>query len=107
MSGSHLAQPGASHENWTSAPRYRITTVMSLDELKRLGDALPPVLGSEISMTAHSFDGQEPSAAETGEAVHNSVLIRTHEPARETHPWVAPTLVGVAILAGAIIWGVM
>ena len=41
------------------------------------------------------------------EATHNSVLIRTHEPARETHPWVAPALLGVAVVAGAIIWGVM
>ncbi len=41
------------------------------------------------------------------EATHNSVLIRTHEPPRETHTWVAPTLLGVAVLTGAIIWGVM
>jgi len=58
-------------------------------------------------MAGHSFDGQEPSAADTGEPVHNSVLIRTHEPPRESHRWLAPTLLGVAILTGAIIWGVM
>jgi hypothetical protein len=41
------------------------------------------------------------------EATHNSVLIRTHEPPRESHTWVAPALLGVAVLTGAIIWGVM
>ncbi|MEJ0065287.1 MAG: hypothetical protein WDM85_07395 [Caulobacteraceae bacterium] len=35
------------------------------------------------------------------------MLIRTHEPARESHTWVAPTLLGVAAVTGAIIWGVM
>jgi len=53
-------------------------------------------------------DGPEPSAPASGEGViHNSVLIRTHEPARETHPWAAPAVLGVAVVVGAIIWGVM
>ena len=46
-------------------------------------------------------------AAPAEGVIHNSVLIRSHEPVRTTHSWVAPTLLGVAILAGAIIWGVM
>jgi hypothetical protein len=52
-------------------------------------------------------DGPEPSAPASGEGVHNSVLIRTHEPARETHPWAAPAVLGVALVIGVIIWGVM
>ena len=48
-----------------------------------------------------------PDTPVAGETVHNSVLIRTHEPARETHPWIAPALICVAIAGGAIIWGVM
>jgi hypothetical protein len=51
-------------------------------------------------------DGPEVPVA-AGEAIHNSVLIRTHEPPRETHAWVAPTLVGVAVVTGAIIWGLL
>jgi hypothetical protein len=75
----------------------------------RLGDAVPPVLGSEISMAADSFDdGPEPSAPANGEGViHNSVLIRTREPARETHPWAAPAVLGVAVVVATVIWGVM
>ena len=46
-------------------------------------------------------------AAPAEGVIHNSVLIRSHEPVRTTHSWVAPTLLGVAVLAGAIIWGVM
>jgi hypothetical protein len=51
-------------------------------------------------------DGSDAPVA-VGEATHNSVLIRTHEPPRESHSWVAPTLLGVAVLTGAIIWGVI
>jgi hypothetical protein len=51
-------------------------------------------------------DGPAAPAA-AGEVIHNSVLIRTHEPPRESHSWVAPTLLGVAVVTGAIIWGVM
>jgi len=50
---------------------------------------------------------QSPDAPVAAGEAHNSVLIRTHEPARETHPWVAPTLLGVAVVTGAIIWGMM
>jgi hypothetical protein len=60
-------------------------------------------------MAADSFDdGREPSVAGNGEStIHNSVLIRTHEPARETHPWAAPAVLGVAVVIAAVIWGVM
>jgi hypothetical protein len=54
-------------------------------------------------MAAHS-DLPEP---ELGSGVHNSVLIRTHEPMRESHAWLAPALVGTAIVIGAAIWGFM
>ena len=53
-------------------------------------------------------DGPDPSAPAGGEGViHNSVLIRTHEPPRERHPWLVPTLLGVALVTGAVIWGVV
>jgi hypothetical protein len=60
-------------------------------------------------MAADSLDdGPEPSAPASGEgAFHNSVLIRTHEPARETNRWAAPAMVGAAVVIGAVIWGVM
>jgi hypothetical protein len=59
-------------------------------------------------MADQSLDpGPDTPAAAAAEAVHNSVLIRTHEPPRETHPWVAPTLLGIAAVTGAIIWGVI
>ena len=58
-------------------------------------------------MAADSFDGHEPPLPDSGEGVHNSVLIRTHEPARETHPWAVPAVLGVAVVCAAIIWGVM
>ena len=52
--------------------------------------------------------GPDVAVPAAGEAViHNSVLIRTHEPARTTHSWVVPTLLGVALIGGAAIWGVM
>jgi len=58
-------------------------------------------------MAAHSFD-DGPATPASGEGViHNSVLIRTHEPTRMTHAWVAPAVLGVAIVAGAAIWGFM
>ncbi|HVN00884.1 MAG TPA: hypothetical protein VMT68_11800 [Caulobacteraceae bacterium] len=44
---------------------------------------------------------------EPDSGVHNSVLIRTHEPMRESHAWLAPALIGVAIVIGAAIWGFM
>ena len=58
-------------------------------------------------MADQSLDDGPAAPVAAGEAIHNSVLIRTHEPPRESHTWVAPTLLGVAVLAGAIIWGVM
>jgi hypothetical protein len=60
-----------------------------------------------MSMADQPLDGGPDAPIVAAEATHNSVLIRTREPSRETHPWVAPTLLGVAVLAGAIIWGVM
>ena len=61
-------------------------------------------------MTAPHFEGQagssEPAAtAADAEPIHNSVLIRTHEPARASHSWIAPTVLGVAVLTAALIWG--
>jgi hypothetical protein len=48
----------------------------------------------------------EVSAPASGEGViHNNVLIRTHEPVRTTHSWVVPTLLGLAVVSGAAIWG--
>ena len=58
-------------------------------------------------MADQSLDDGPDAPIVAAEAIHNSVLIRTHEPSRETHPWIAPTLLGVAVVAGAIIWGVM
>jgi hypothetical protein len=61
-------------------------------------------------MAANSLEDQGPelSSPASGEGViHNSVLIRTHEPARISHAWVAPAVLGVAIVAGAAIWGFM
>ena len=58
-------------------------------------------------MAAQSFDdGPETPASGEG-VIHNNVLIRTHEPARMTHTWVAPAVLGIAIVAGAAIWGFM
>ena len=59
-------------------------------------------------MAASLEDGSEPSVPANGEGVvHNNVLIRTHKSPRESHAWVAPTLLGVALVAGAVIWGVV
>ena len=63
-------------------------------------------------MAAQSFEDPAPApeapapAPAGGEGViHNSVLIRTHEPARTTHSWAAPAVLGVAVVIGAAIWG--
>ncbi len=61
-------------------------------------------------MAAHSFEnmGPDPEPAIPASGVeHNGVLIRTHEPARETHAWAVPAVLCVAVAAGAIIWGVI
>jgi hypothetical protein len=58
-------------------------------------------------MADQSLDDGPDAPAVAGETVHNSVLIRTHEPVRESHSWLAPTLLGVAVVTGAIIWGVV
>jgi nitric oxide reductase large subunit len=50
--------------------------------------------------------GRVPGAP-AGPEAHNSVLIRTHEPPHGTHNWIAPTIVAVAIVIGAGIWGFM
>jgi hypothetical protein len=55
-------------------------------------------------MAANSPEDQGAESASAGE-MHNSVLIRTHEPARMSHSWVAPAVLGVAILGAAAIWG--
>jgi hypothetical protein len=39
--------------------------------------------------------------------IHNSVLLRTREPAGAGRSWIAPALLGVALVTGAIIWGFM
>ena len=60
-------------------------------------------------MAADSLDdGREPSAPANGEGmIHNSVLIRTRRPARETNPWAVPAMLGVGVVIAAVIWGVM
>jgi hypothetical protein len=57
-------------------------------------------------MAAQFDDGPHTPASGEG-VIHNSVLIRTHEPSRMTHRWVVPAVLGLAILAGGSIWGVM
>lgn len=57
-------------------------------------------------MAAETAD-DAPAATAPAEGTHNSVLIRTHEPPRESHAWVVPTLLGVAVLGAAVIWGVI
>ena len=58
-------------------------------------------------MASQTFDDPSLGAEPAAEGVHNSVLIRTPEPTRSTHSWVVPTLIGVAILGGGLIWGFM
>ncbi|HZZ89965.1 MAG TPA: hypothetical protein VFE13_16680 [Caulobacteraceae bacterium] len=59
-----------------------------------------------VDSTDGAAVGPEVVAPAGGEGViHNSVLIRTHEPVRTTHSWVAPMLLAVAVVTGAAIWG--
>ena len=46
-----------------------------------------------------------PIPEHTGPELHNSVLLRTHEPEPAYRHWVVPALVAVAILIGAAVWG--
>jgi hypothetical protein len=52
-------------------------------------------------------DDQVPPDGAGDEGVHNSVLIRTHEPERTVHSWAGPAVLGVAVVIGVAIWGFM
>jgi hypothetical protein len=58
-------------------------------------------------MTDQSNEQVAPAGAGGEGAIHNSVLIRTHEPQRTTHSWAAPAVLGVAIVIAGAIWGFM
>jgi len=45
-----------------------------------------------------------PAVADGADGIHNTVLIRTHEPRRGSHGWIVPAVLGVAILASALIF---
>jgi len=47
------------------------------------------------------------AATSGGSELHNSVLMRASKPVGANHSWVAPAVLGVALVAGAVIWGVM
>jgi hypothetical protein len=40
-------------------------------------------------------------------AFHNSVLMRSSKPIGANHSWAVPAVLGMAAVAGAILWGVM
>jgi len=53
-------------------------------------------------------DGADLSpAAAGGPELHNSVLMRASKPVGANHSWAVPVVLGVAAVAGAIVWGVM
>ena len=58
-------------------------------------------------MAALSDDQVPPGPAGGEGVVHNNVLIRTHEPERTVHSWVAPAVLGIALVTGLAIWGFM
>ena len=58
-------------------------------------------------MTDQSDEQAAPASAGGESAVHNSVLIRTHEPARTTHSWAGPAVLGLAVVLAGAIWGFM
>jgi|HubBroStandDraft_1064217.scaffolds.fasta_scaffold299342_1 hypothetical protein len=47
------------------------------------------------------------SATGDGSELHNSVLIRSSKPVGANHSWVAPAVLGVALVVGAVVWGVV
>lgn len=55
--------------------------------------------------TDERVDAPDPPAA-SGE-LHNSVLMRSSKPVGANHSWIAPAVLGVAVVVGAIVWGVM
>jgi hypothetical protein len=58
-------------------------------------------------MSDQSDELVPPTSAGGESAAHNSVLIRTHEPARISHSWAGPAVLGVAIVIAGAIWGFM
>ena len=58
-------------------------------------------------MTDQSDEKVPPAGAGGEGVIHNSVLIRTHEPSRTTHSWAAPAVLAVAIVMAGAIWGFM
>jgi hypothetical protein len=46
-------------------------------------------------------------ASPAGGEFHNSVLMRSSKPIGANHSWAVPAVLGVAAVAGAILWGVM
>jgi hypothetical protein len=49
----------------------------------------------------------ESTIASGGTELHNSVLMRASKPVGANHSWVAPAVLGIALVAGAVVWGVM
>jgi hypothetical protein len=58
-------------------------------------------------MTDQSDDQVAPADAGGENVIHNSVLIRTHEPTRTTHSWAGPAVLGLAVVIAGAIWGFM
>jgi hypothetical protein len=50
----------------------------------------------------------DPAIPASGEgAFHNSVLMRSSKPIGANHSWAVPAVLGVAVVACAILWGVL